>query len=474
VPAIKIDAAVTFHVVVALRTANLAAGSAPAAGSAAVGNGFAAKVTLLMLDPPWLGELDRTGHAAAIGSPAVLRQTVVYAQSEPLALAEEPLDAGVDGATIDLANVYDGLEPGRWIIVSGARTDIPNVTGVQASELVMIGVSQGAQPPLCRPFTLTSLPFKTHYYTTDADAFGDRLVVGELAEPAVPVAPNETLEPAYYAQMPAPDAQNQQFCAQVELAPGVYANAYVPSAAELQGQFPTFAGLLVDPLNQHQPFANGTIPQESIAQGLFAWRISTQALHTILSLASPLAYSYDRGTVTIYGNVVDATQGQSTGEVLGNGDATVAFPSFALSQSPLTYVSAATPSGASSTLAVQVNELEWNEVDDLAGATPNERCYVTSEDDAQKTKVTFGNGAHGARLPTGTANVKATYRYGMGSSGNVDPGQISQLATHPLGAQGVVNPLPASGGADPDRIDQARANAPIAVMALDRLVSVQD
>jgi len=145
-----------------------------------------------------------------------------------------------------------------------------------------------------------------------------------------------------------------------------------------------------------------------------------------------------------------------------------------LSQSPLTYVSAATPSGASSTLAVQVNELEWNEVDDLAGATPNERCYVTSEDDAQKTKVTFGNGAHGARLPTGTANVKATYRYGMGSSGNVDPGQISQLATHPLGAQGVVNPLPASGGADPDRIDQARANAPIAVMALDRLVSVQD
>ena len=184
--------------------------------------------------------------------------------------------------------------------------------------------------------------------------------------------------------------------------------------------------------------------------------------------------SYDRANVTIYGNVVDATQGQSTGEVLANGDATVAFPSFVLSQLPLTYVSAATPSGASSTLAVQVNELEWNEVDDLAGATPNQRCYVTSEDDAQKTKVTFGNGAHGARLPTGTANVKATYRYGMGSSGNVDPGQISQLATHPLGAQGVVNPLPASGGADPDRIDQARANAPIAVMALDRLVSVQD
>src|SRR5260370_26320818 len=62
----------------------------------------------------------------------------------------------------------------------------------------------------------------------------------------------------------------------------------------------------------------------------------------------------------------------------------------------------------------------------------------------------------------------------MGSGGNVDAGQISQLATHPLGAQAVTNPLPASGGANPDRIDQARANAPVAVMALDRLVSVRD
>jgi hypothetical protein len=487
VPAIKIDAAVTFHVVAALRTANLAAGSAPAPGPAPVvgaaaatppqGSGFAAKVTVLQLDPPWLGELDQTGHAAAIGAAAVLRQTVVYGQSEPLALAEEPLDTDVGGVTIDLADVYDGLEPGRWVVVSGTRTDIPNVTGVQASELAMLGgVSQGAHPPLCIPLPLTSPPFKTWYYTTDADAFGDRLVVGELAEPAVAVnvGGDTVLEPAYYAQMPAPEMQNQQFCEQAELAPGVYANAYVPTQAELQGHFPTFAGLLYDPQNQNQPFANGTIPEDSIKQGLFAWRISTQALHTILSLASPLAYSYDRANVTIYGNVVDATQGQSTGAVLGNGDATVAFPSFTLSQSPLTYVSAVTPSGASSTLLVQVNELEWNEVDDLAGATPNEHCYVASEDDAQTTTVTFGNGAHGARLPTGTANVKATYRYGMGSSGNVDAGQISQLASHPLGAQGVVNPLPASGGADPDRIDQARANAPIAVMALDRLVSVQD
>ncbi len=41
-------------------------------------------------------------------------------------------------------------------------------------------------------------------------------------------------------------------------------------------------------------------------------------------------------------------------------------------------------------------------------------------------------------------------------------------------AQGVINPLPASGGVDADRLDQARANAPVSTTALDRLVSVSD
>jgi predicted phage baseplate assembly protein len=39
---------------------------------------------------------------------------------------------------------------------------------------------------------------------------------------------------------------------------------------------------------------------------------------------------------------------------------------------------------------------------------------------------------------------------------------------------GVSNPLPATGGADRDSRDQGRRNAPVAVAALDRLVSVQD
>jgi predicted phage baseplate assembly protein len=44
----------------------------------------------------------------------------------------------------------------------------------------------------------------------------------------------------------------------------------------------------------------------------------------------------------------------------------------------------------------------------------------------------------------------------------------------PLGVKEVINPLPATGGADKETRDQARRNVPLAVKALDRLVSVQD
>lgn len=476
---------ITFHIVVSVRTANLAtldpnaatgstsssaslSTSGSSSGSTSSG-GFAAKVTLLTLDPPWLSDALSPGASAAQTSTTLLRETLVYAQAEPLSLTDEPLDTDIENGSIDLANLYDGLEAGRWVIVSGTRTDIPNASGVTASELAMIaGVRQGVEAPGSVPFPLDAPPFVDVSYTSDADAWGDRLVVGHL--PPGTTA-NADGSPAFMSEIAAPAFLNQQFLDQVQIAPGVYVSAYVPDADGRVGSFPTFEGLLVDPQTQ-VPYSAGKLDWQK--DGVFAWRISTVTPHTVLDLASPLASTYDRSTVTIYGNVADATQGQSTGEVLGNANAAVEFQTFALSQSPLTYVSAPTASGVASTLQVRVNELLWNEADSLSDATPTQHAYVTSEDDTQTTSVVFGNGVHGARPPTGTANVKAVYRYGMGSDGNLDAWQITQLATHPLGAQGVTNPLPATGGADADRIDQLRANAPMAVLALDRLVSVQD
>ena len=197
-------------------------------------------------------------------------------------------------------------------------------------------------------------------------------------------------------------------------------------------------------------------------------------IHTFLHFAKPLAYTYKRNSLVVYANVVHATHGETHNEVLGSGDGSKALQQFPLRQSPLTYVSAPTPSGVDTTLQVSVNGLYWHEVDSLVELTPTSRNYVTETDDTQKTKVIFGNGVHGARLPTGVENVKAVYCTGIGNPGNVQAGQISLLSTKPLGVKAVINPLRASGGADPESRDQARRNIPIALLALDRLVSVQD
>jgi hypothetical protein len=216
---------------------------------------------------------------------------------------------------------------------------------------------------------------------------------------------------------------------------------------------------------------NSTLGGFSAAQGP---GLPGDKIHTFIRLANNLSYCFKRDTVKIYGNVVKATHGETRKEVLGSGDASKALQSFELKQPPLTFVSASNPSGADSTLKVFVNDIRWRETDSLAGLKPSDRNFVTKTSDEAKTTVIFGNGNEGVRPPTGIENIRAEYRNGIGKPGNVRAGQITLLATKPLGVKEVINPLRASGGADRESRDQARHNAPLAVMALDRLVSVQD
>ena len=220
--------------------------------------------------------------------------------------------------------------------------------------------------------------------------------------------------------------------------------------------------------------ASELVMVEAIEQGANP-QIPGDRVHSTLVFANEgLAYRYKRDTVTIHANVVHATHGETHTEALGNGDGAQALQAFVLKQSPLTYVSAPTPSGIATSLTVRVNGVRWNEVRNLAFAASQDRAYTTLADDNSRTQIVFGDGDHGARLPTGTENVRSTYRAGIGLPGNVRAGQISLATTKPLGVKEVINPLRASGGADPETRDQARHNVPLAVLALDRLVSVPD
>ncbi|MEO6926893.1 MAG: putative baseplate assembly protein, partial [Rhodanobacter sp.] len=212
----------------------------------------------------------------------------------------------------------------------------------------------------------------------------------------------------------------------------------------------------------------------AVEQGTDA-QLPGDTVHSTLVFANKgLAYRYRRDSVTVNANVVRATHGQTRREVLGSGNGASPMQTFGLKQKPLTWVSAATPDGMQSTLELRVNDVQWHETGNLAFVGRDARSFVTVTDDNGATSVRFGDGTHGARLPTGVENIKARYRNGIGAPGNVVAGQISLLATKPLGVKEVVNPLRASGGADAESRDQARRNVPLAVLALDRLVSVAD
>ncbi len=195
---------------------------------------------------------------------------------------------------------------------------------------------------------------------------------------------------------------------------------------------------------------------------------------TTLFFQGGLQYSYKRGTVTINANVVPATHGEMVQEVLGSGSGALANQRFILKKPPLTYVSAATPSGAASTLEVRVSDVLWSEAPSLYGLAPDDRSYAVRHADDGSARVVFGDGLQGARLPTGVENVVGTYRTGIGLAGEVEAGTLTVLQSRPLGIRSVTSPVGASGAADPETLARARANAPLTVRTLDRIVSLAD
>lgn len=193
-----------------------------------------------------------------------------------------------------------------------------------------------------------------------------------------------------------------------------------------------------------------------------------------LKLTRDLTNTYRRSETTFNANVARATHGETARETLGSGDASKPYQRFTLKSGPLTYISAANASGSASTLEVRINDLLWREVPTLYNRNPNERVFVTRTSDEGKTTVQFGDGKTGARPPSGSENVRAVYRKGSGVAGNVKADQLSMLMSRPLGLKAAVNPEAASGGVDAEQRDEARHNAPLTVMTLDRVVSLLD
>lgn len=181
--------------------------------------------------------------------------------------------------------------------------------------------------------------------------------------------------------------------------------------------------------------------------------------------------------VEVFGNVITVSRGESViGEILGSGDATIANQSFKLKKKPLTYLPSPTQdndSGVASTLEVHVDGVRWSEMSSFFRVVEDTQVYIVRQDDEGESFVTFGDGRRGARLPTGTDNVIANYRYGAGTA-SPPAGSISQIAKPVKGLTSVTNPLAAGGGEDAEAMDEMRMCAPESALILGRAVSIQD
>jgi predicted phage baseplate assembly protein len=133
-------------------------------------------------------------------------------------------------------------------------------------------------------------------------------------------------------------------------------------------------------------------------------------------------------------------------EVLGDGDAATAGQIFTLQHSPLVYLPAQQPQGQpASTLTVTVDEAPWSEVPTFYGQPPDATVYLVNRLADGRPQVRFGDGSNGARLPTGTGNVKASYRYGLVLE-PPPPGRLSTVLQPQPDLATMSNPVPLTPG----------------------------
>lgn len=180
--------------------------------------------------------------------------------------------------------------------------------------------------------------------------------------------------------------------------------------------------------------------------------------------------------VTVYGNLVDATQGKSeTAVPLGNGDNRLVFQSFKVPKAPVTYlISESDTPPEVPELQIYVNDRLWKRVPSFFDRRPDEEIYIVREDTDNNSWVQFGDGVTGARLPSGVKNVVASSRTGTGAFGALKPDTKVQAGGRLERLDKIQMPDIAAGGSQPEEGDNARQAAPGKIQSLDRLVSVAD
>lgn len=229
--------------------------------------------------------------------------------------------------------------------------------------------------------------------------------------------------------------------------------AATPAQVDLEFANSTTNEVVVPRLTRVQ----ASVPDSS---GLFVRNFETQEEVT-LPAGTATAVSKTPGVTATEGRTyVDETLGVSNGYV---------GQKFVL---PRTSV---LPSSVTITTQLGIGDsvISWSEVDDLDDADPTDKVFQVVRRTDGSSVVVFGDGLHGD-IPGLHAVVRATYRVGGGSGGNVPASSITTVVQPVLYGVTVTNPDAASGGRNAESLDSIRINAARSFRSRDRAVTTAD
>jgi hypothetical protein len=127
------------------------------------------------------------------------------------------------------------------------------------------------------------------------------------------------------------------------------------------------------------------------------------------------------------------------------------------------------------TLGVPLATGEWKAQTTLLSSNATATHFVVETNNEGRAMIRFGDGVAGMLPPDGSL-LRARYRVGAGTSGNVAPGALGHVvANAALPIDGVRNPLASWGGVAPEDLDEVRLTAPAAMRAhSERAVTEED
>lgn len=125
------------------------------------------------------------------------------------------------------------------------------------------------------------------------------------------------------------------------------------------------------------------------------------------------------------------------------------------------------------TISITVNGIQYTATASLIENSAYDPVFSTFNDANGETYILFGDGVAG-RIPPVAGTISATYRVGNGADGNVAANSLTEFLTNAESGLTVTNQEDAVGGADEESTESIRNNAPMALRALRRAVSLKD